>query len=141
MMTESKDDDIDDKPAAYWQYSLRTLMFVVLVSAALAFISRSYFHLVIFVVIVLAAGASAVFCARKLRRHQSLGFPLCGATAVAWCSFYIASIGPAAALCEGPGVANEVCEVVYGPLIIVDSKLPSRPLDSYADEWKHMLKR
>jgi hypothetical protein len=138
---------LDLKPASHrasrmakqpWRYSLRTLLVVMMAVSILAYLAIVALHILIFVTaIILAIGTTAAFLwARgRVSRKRSLIVGMLGS----WLFLYVASVGPAAALFEGRGVADEICEFVYGPLIIVDAKLPNRPMDGYADQWKRML--
>jgi len=119
-------------------------MISVAVCCVLAYISTFGFHVFLFIIAVLGILASTAYAVRvrrislrfkgsRLRRRAWL------IVAFAWTFFYIASVGPATMLFEGSGIGDEFLEVIYGPLIIADEVLPSRPIDDYVDEWKRMV--
>jgi len=122
-----------------WQFSLRTLLVGVSVWCVLAYYARHYPHVLLFLFALFGVVACTAHAAIQHWKGHKLGRRFVGLTAVAWFIFYVASVGPAAMFFEGPGVADEICEVVYGPLLIADNQLPTRPIDNYADKWKRMM--
>ena len=130
---------VENKHTTDRRFSLRTLMVGVFFCCLLAYFGRYGVHVILFLVATIAFGACTAFSVVRYRRGHKLGPGSVAATAIACCLFYVASVGPAAMFFEGPGIANAICEVVYGPLLIADNLLPSRPIDDYADKWKRMM--
>ena len=124
-----------------WRFSLRTLMIGVLFSSVLAYCGRFGTHLVLFLFAVTFVVTCMVLSLRRRQTGHRVGTGMVVLLLASWCLFYVASLGPAAMLFDGPGIAGEICEFIYAPLIFADQLLPSRPFDRYADRWQRMLEK
>jgi hypothetical protein len=125
--------------SARWQFSLRSLMAVMLAVAFLSGLCRIAPQLAVCFAGMAAAPFATWRLLRTFRSQRPIGKRLIVGFTAAWLMFYLVSVGPAIAVCQRGTVPKRAFEVLYLPFDWLYRRTPARrPLGWYANFWRNV---
>ena len=122
-----------------WQFSVRTVLLLMVAVAALSALYRVAPQLDVFVLGVSPTALSVHHGVRCWRRQRRVSLPVIATVLLSFGMFYVVAVGPAIALSRTGPFWNNVFDHIYAPLEwAYEQPIFHDPLDWYADFWRDL---
>lgn len=120
-----------------WQYSLRSLLMLMLLAAVLSAVGRPWPHVALFIAGVLPAPYFTFRLVRRLVTGRRVGKLLVVATLLGWLTCYAAFAGPVAYAVQHDKMSRQTAVTIYAPFVWLQKNTQLRDtLEWYRDKWQ-----
>lgn len=132
------DDPHPDEPFR-WQFSIRTLLLLMLLAAVLSGIARTWPHVSLFLAGVLPAPYFTFHVVRRLVQQRRVGKMFIVATLLGWFTCYAAFAGPVAYWVWKGTIPRQTAVTIYAPFVWLQTNTSLRDtIEWYRDKWQTM---